>query len=495
MGVLVRTFVVALFGSLAFSSSAAAWIYWGHEGYGTGVGRAALDATQPNESFVAAPPGTYAFARGVAVDSKYLYWGTHGLNTSPERSFEAPRIGRSLLDGSGVEYTFTASTGQSISGLSASPTHLYWSANSQDTSEIGRTPIIGGQQFQSFGSVFGEPNPLPCGVASDGTYVYFANRATSSIGRATLANFSTKEQVIEGQWIQLPDTPSETVMPCGVAVDGKYVYWGVDQIFRNGAPSIGTTVGRALKAEGGEATDNFAASGRQVSGLAIDGAFIYTSNLNEYKPGGGSIGRANISGGGGDPDFITGLSAPFGVAVDAAGPTASPPTLQGPATTPVPPLIVGCNSCGGGAAPGSTVAPDFSRVWGTHTTFAPASWLTPGFAVAKSALAQGTVFNYILDKAGTVKIAILTGAAGRLLGRSCRAPSARNRGGRPCKRQLTVLTLTRRSFAGHNEVPFSGRVRGKTLKPGHYKALFIAKALTGSDTNVKSFSFRIAAHS
>lgn len=32
-----------------------------------GIGRAALDGTQADENFVAPPPGTYGYSRGVAV--------------------------------------------------------------------------------------------------------------------------------------------------------------------------------------------------------------------------------------------------------------------------------------------------------------------------------------------------------------------------------------------------------------------------------------------
>jgi hypothetical protein len=53
------------------------------------------------------------------------------------------------------------------------------------------------------------------------------------------------------------------------------------------------------------------------------------------------------------------------------------------------------------------------------------------------------------------------------------------------------MTLTRVSHAGHNQVPFSGRIRGKVLKPGTYTARFIATAATSTATKTKSFSFRV----
>jgi hypothetical protein len=483
--------LAAILVCLAFAPSAGAWIYWGHEyPYGSGLGRGALDATQVDESFVPGPPGAYAFSRGVAVDSQYLYWGTHGLNSVSGGAVGPPAIGRSLLDGSSPNYSFTAAPSNAITGLSVSASDLYWTGYGIDTADVGETPVAGGGQPELFTSVFGQPNPRTCGVASDGTYVYFANRGTSSIGRAKLADFGTAN-VPEGQWIQLPDTANETVVPCGVAVDSKYVYWGINEVFNNGNQSLGTTIGRALKSDGSEATDSFAAIGKQVTGVATDGSFIYASNLNQYASGGGSIGRVSINGAGPDPNFITGLTAPFGVAVDGGGPGAAPPPSNGGAGNYIPPLVVGCNGCAGGSISGPSIPPDFSRVWGSHATFAPASWVTPGFAVAKSARATGTIFNYVLDKGGTVKIAITGASSGRRVGRKCLAPSPKNKAKRKCSRVTTYMTLTRVSHAGRNQVPFSGRIRGKVLKPGSYTARFISTATTGTATKTKSFSFRV----
>lgn len=86
-------------------------------------------------------------------------------------------------------------------------------------------------------------------------------------------------------------------------------------------------------------------------------------------------------------------------------------------------------------------------MWGSNTTFAPASWVTPGYAVAKSARAKGTVFNYILDKARKVKILITGSAPGRRVGKRCLAPSPKNATRRRCSRLITYMTLTRLSSA------------------------------------------------
>lgn len=478
--------------SLALAPAAGAWIYWGQEESGAGVGRAALDGTQVNSSFIPPDPSSVsAFTRGVGVDGSYIYWGANPANPGHPST-----IGRAPLSGANPNYTFTGASGfAGVLGIGVFGSELYWTAADNDRSYIGQTASAGGQASQVIQSKFGATNPHSCGVASDGTYVYWANPDTASIGREKVATFGTPEPQ-EGQWIRLPSSPNEFVHPCGVAVDENYVYWGVKEITRNGVEEPGTTIGRARKSDGLEASDNFAGAGKTVTGVAIFGGALYTSNLGDGLRGHGTIGRASIGGGGGEPNFVTGLTRPFGVAVDAGGPggpplTPSPPPVSVPS---LPPVL--CPACGNPGASGSDVPADFSRVWTINPVFAPAPWSTPGYAVATSAkaakgAAKGTVFNYILDKAATVTIVIMGTGPGKRVGRRCVAPSRRNLARRRCSRQITFATLRRLSAAGHNEVPFSGRTAGRALKPGAYKAVFISSAATGTATRSKSFAFRI----
>jgi len=85
---------------------------------------------------------------------------------------------------------------------------------------------------------------------------------------------------------------------------------------------------------------------------------------------------------------------------------------------------------------------------------------------------KGTTFSFRLDQAATVRIAIQTTAPGRRVGRSCRANSHRLRRKPRCTRTITIATLTRSGHTGLNKVAFSGRIHGKALKPGRYKAVF-----------------------
>ena len=116
-----------------------------------------------------------------------------------------------------------------------------------------------------------------------------------------------------------------------------------------------------------------------------------------------------------------------------------------------------------------------------------------GKAAARAAAAGGTTFNYIIDRAATVRVAIQRAAgAGRKVGTSCRTPTARLKRKPPCTRFATVATLTRAAQQGRNALPFSGRIRNKALKPGRYQAVFVARSGSATST-AETVAFRIAA--
>jgi hypothetical protein len=89
-----------------------------------------------------------------------------------------------------------------------------------------------------------------------------------------------------------------------------------------------------------------------------------------------------------------------------------------------------------------------------------------------------------------VKIAIQTTARGRRVGRSCKPESHKLRRKRRCTRTLAIGTLTRSGHVGLNRVSFTGRIGGKALKPGRYRAVFTAIDTAGKSAP-RSLSFTI----
>jgi virginiamycin B lyase len=84
------------------------------------------------------------------------------------------------------------------------------------------------------------------------------------------------------------------------------VYWA------NQAGGSGTTIGRAAT-DGSDADQSFITGASAPIGVAVDGSYIYWANEKTN-----SIGRANLDGSGVNPGFIADAQDPFGVAVDGA---------------------------------------------------------------------------------------------------------------------------------------------------------------------------------
>ena len=153
-----------------------------------------------------------------------------------------------------------------------------------------------------------------------------------------------------------------------------------------------------------------------------------------------------------------------------------PPAAQ-PGTPPPGPALPTPNT------PTST-RPTISRLAETNAVFAVARTSTPRQGrTASASHKRGTVFSFRLDQPATVTVVISANAA-------CRRTTAATRGKSRCSE--TVATLTRSAHAGVNRVAFTGRIRGRPLKPGDYRAVFVATNAGGSSAP-RTLRFRIVA--
>jgi hypothetical protein len=133
---------------------------------------------------------------------------------------------------------------------------------------------------------------------------------------------------------------------------------------------------------------------------------------------------------------------------------------------------------------GTRTRPTISRVAETNAVFAVARATTPlQGRTAVVSRKRGTVFSFRLDQPATVTIVIRTSA-------NCARTKAGTRRNRPCARM--VARLTRSAHVGLNKLPFSGRIRGRPLKPGDYRAIFAATSAGGSSTP-RTLRFRVVA--
>lgn len=133
----------------------------------------------------------------------------------------------------------------------------------------------------------------PCGVAVDGQYIYWSD--LSGISRARLDGTEVNLDYIETVGI-----------PCELAVSTQYIYWGV----RNGS-----TIGRA-RLNGSARDDSFIASAGMVVGLATNATHIFWGN-QLYDGSASAIGRTTLGGTGVEQTWIPSLrTMDLGVAVD-----------------------------------------------------------------------------------------------------------------------------------------------------------------------------------
>jgi hypothetical protein len=172
----------------------------------------------------------------------------------------------------------------------------------------------------------------------------------------------------------------------------------------------------------------------------------------------------------------------YTVLAPAGGGRVPPP---GPGITPVPrpapaPLP------GPGARP--KPAPILTALSETSAVFAPARRPTPLVAsTARARHRRGTTFRVGLNEAATLTIVVEAKLHGVRVGRRCQRSRRR---GRRCAVYRTVITLKRVGHSGSKPIAFSGRVQGRALTPGRYRATFTASA-AGQHSTTRTLAFTI----
>ena len=164
---------------------------------------------------------------------------------------------------------------------------VYWASPSN--ASIGRANPDG----EAVSTHYVSGLEFPCGVAVDHAYVYWADAGADSIGRARIDGTQP-----DGSFISGADSP------CAVAVDSGHVYWA-----NTGANLDGATIGRAAL-DGSDIDQSFIGAAAGPCGLAVDNTHVYWTNAST-----GTIGRAELDGSDANPSLIAGVSTPCGLAV------------------------------------------------------------------------------------------------------------------------------------------------------------------------------------
>lgn len=162
----------------------------------------------------------------------------------------------------------------------------------------------------------------------------------------------------------------------------------------------------------------------------------------------------------GDP----GLVAPG--ELDAAG---NPRSLDGNGDCVARPDIGAFERPDTCAPPPPNQAPAISRFGMTHTVFAPEA----ARAAARRKPKRGTKFRYTLSEAARVTITIQRKLRGRRT------------------RYRRVGRLRAQEQAGRQSTRFSGRLKGKALRPGRYRASIVAVDSLGARSSARRLRFRV----
>jgi PKD repeat protein len=144
--------------------------------------------------------------------------------------------------------------------------------------------------------------------------------------------------------------------------------------------------------------------------------------------------------------------------------------------------------CPGGSAAVATAAfdtlPVLSRLSVTNRSFvAPAA--RPRRAK------RATAFRYTLSEAAKVTFTIQRKTRGRRVGGRCRPATRKNKTRKRCVLYRPAGRLVAAGRQGTNRKRFAGKLRGRTLRPGSYRATAIATDSAGGKSARKTVRFRI----
>ena len=135
-----------------------------------------------------------------------------------------------------------------------------------------------------------------------------------------------------------------------------------------------------------------------------------------------------------------------------------------------------------------TIAPRFLSFGLNHRTFRAAR--TGGSVTSRAPV--GARVRYRLSEGATLKFTVERAAKGRKKGKKCVRPTRKTRKARRCTRYVRLKGgFSRAGGAGLNSFRFTGRLRGKRLRPGRYRLVATATDTAKNKSKPKRARFRV----
>jgi hypothetical protein len=128
----------------------------------------------------------------------------------------------------------------------------------------------------------------------------------------------------------------------------------------------------------------------------------------------------------------------------------------------------------------------------TGFSFSPSTFAVAPARAATAANRHATTIRFRLSSRATVRIEIARTLSGRRSGGHCVKPTAKLSKRRACTRYVTAGKLVRSSAkGGRTTIAFSGRIGGKALKTGAYRATIVAIDKAKHHSKSKHASFTV----
>jgi 6-phosphogluconolactonase (cycloisomerase 2 family) len=409
------------------------------------------------------PDGRFLYA-GQGAQLKHFSIAADGSLT--EAGTPTPMLERALAVSPDGRFLFAADDGAPIDTVTS-----FSIGADGNLSQNGMPAPAGGSQLGYFA------------VAPDGSRIYMPEAGpTGAIVTAAVGP--------DGTLSVTGSTPATNAYAVAVSPDGRFLYYASETVVGFGTigpDGILTLSPSTVENDSGEPERIVFGPGPAptASFVAIPGAPRKVSRFDASA----STGAARF-----DWDFGDGTALPDG------GPT---PThaYAGPGVYPVRLTVWderGCSTqqiytgqsttCPGGSAPTTTATldtlPTLTALSVTNSRFAVSSGRRPR-------VRRGTTFRYTLSEAAKVTFRIARRTIGRRVAGSCRPLTRRNRTRRKCVLFRRVGRITADAKQGKNRGRFSGKLRGRRLRPGRYRATAIATDAAGGQSAPRRVAFRI----